>query len=597
MESLISDESLLEKSKVWSNAMEKFCNEEEFKEVKFEDIHSDNSTEQISDDNSPNETLINENNNEPQITCKALVKVDNFEGETSSDDFDELTNQTMTMMKEQQNKWEKFGMLKILESFNLEKISKVVVPWVEKNKLDRSQLSTSLDEHIVHIEEHRQVHIDSDNDSLHSLDTANYIRSSRKNKHSRCTTTTIKKFSYVKGSRKHLEKKFGIDLNRDINKAFFEKYPPKENRPMIPYGSNLGSDKNLISHHTPPMLLKAIPHEPRSAPERKRRSKHLKRRSDISKRSVSSSSSSSSKSPVRPLKAKYRKSSKINVPHVDKPPAKQKPARGIPSSGSESSQESKKSAKLSKQQHVRISKNTNAVSGSSNNETGFLGASIINSTALSNSIQPQTLISNPIKKCLLTPIKGKSEVNGTLSPSAFKPVESPSPKSISSTLTPAYCSPPKANTTRQTKRLKIIIPRMKIATNKVVTNEEEPDADNNPEVEIPAPTSHTHVEENGRILLYCPENLESHKQNVNDKRFYLTREHFLNTVGKRNSRRFIKLNSKKFPFEFDCTSRIYFKVPDESEESASSDEDILYMFGREGKLIVECLEQTNAIKK
>ncbi|XP_055845571.1 probable serine/threonine-protein kinase nek3 isoform X2 [Episyrphus balteatus] len=573
MEPLMSDGEILERSKLWSNVMETFCKEEKFEEIDFADIQSpDEESEEISDDDSPNQTITNNNNNENKNTCKALVKVANFEGETSSDDFDECANQTVAIMKDQQSKWKKF-----------------VTPWVEKNKLDKTQLSTSLDEHIVHIEEHhhRQIHMDSDDDSLHSLDTANYIRSSRKNKRSSCTTTTIKKFSYVKGSRRHLQKKYGLgnfDLGKDLNKVLYEKYPT-ENVPKtapLTFRGILGSQQSCSSYSTPPQQIKAIPYEAKSVPVRRRKSRPIKRRSDFSKRSISSSSSSSG-SPIRPVKPKFRRSSKVKsgeagsqlspkktfsptkhgqVPKESKILGKQIDLTLIETSDSEPQLDSKKPISVPNQAqsgNLKAIPGLSIQGGSSINETGFLGASIINSTALSstNPIQPSSL-PNPMKKCLITPIKNNPEQINK------RPITPPPPA------------------------LPLIKPlRVKIRTNKTKKIEEIEKSIEEP-IENNLPP-----EDNSKILLYCPTNVEKHKNYVSCKRFLLTREHFLETVGKKNSRRFIKLNSRKFPFEFDCTSRIYFKVPDESEESASSDEDVLYMFGREGKIIVETVEQRN----
>ncbi|XP_055914718.1 titin [Eupeodes corollae] len=706
MESILSDESILKNSKLWSDAMKEFCEKETFKEVEYYDILND--SVEVSDDCTPDQTIIsnndeNDNQNEGEVgkenKCKALVKVEDFEGSTSSDDFEECANHTLALMREQQDKWQKTGMLKVLQTFDWDQISKVVAPWVAKNKLDRSQLSTSVDEHIVHIEEHhhRQVHLSSDDDSLHSLDTANYIRSSRKKKRTSCTTTTIKKFSYVKGSRRHLQKKYGLDLDKDLNKIFHQKFP--ENAEKIAHRGLKAiavPEENARSFNcTPPARLGAIEHVPRSLPTMARRkSRQMKRRSDISKRSVSSSSSSSS-SPVRLLKPKYKRLSKGRKSHEGLQSAQTKQEksklnffkRKIPerklvpeaeidltkmetsASGPEMSISTRKVEKSLPK--PRPTPPALCQSASFSNETGFLGASIINSTAVTTN--PSSVPDVPMKKCQLTPIKNKTPPilmeKYQLSPIKNKTPHAPMEKMLTPIKNISHQpKPPRTVPTKKKPKVRLARAKVKKAEEKIVEpkeiektlipvedpeelektatpnedhkelakiqivdeeiiepkelektqipNEEildlkelekaqeeeniveakEPEEMQILEEEIVEPKTpeETQIPEkmdNSKILLFSPTDLEPHRQNLTGQNFHLTQDYFVDKVGQKHSQRFIKLNSKKFPFVFDCSSRISFQVPEDTDGSDSSDEDILYVIGREGKLLVEAAEE------
>ncbi|XP_046866209.1 uncharacterized protein LOC6651652 isoform X2 [Drosophila willistoni] len=120
----------------------------------------------------------------------------------------EILNQTLPILEEHKRKWKEAGLDRILNTFDVEKIEHHVGQWLRRNNsvyMDKSPVSESPSAHDATL---------SDNESLHSVDTARYIRQSRKRNPSsstsvKCSTTsTIKMYRTQAHKRDELRAKY-----------------------------------------------------------------------------------------------------------------------------------------------------------------------------------------------------------------------------------------------------------------------------------------------------------------------------------------------------------------------------------------------------
>ncbi|XP_068153688.1 uncharacterized protein cal1 [Drosophila tropicalis] len=222
---LVNEETLesmvFERSKKWSNFIEHFSeiNDDENDVVDFDKVETLWKDDEIMDDASKcfdeaqEDKSVDANMEIPNVTSN-MAKADitqmlcpNGKPEEIAE-VQEILNQTLPILEEHKRKWKEAGLDRILNTFDVEKIEQHVGQWLRRNNsvyMDKSPVSGSPSAHDATL---------SDNESLHSVDTARYIRQSRKRNPSsstsvKCSTTsTIKMYRTQAHKRDELRAKY-----------------------------------------------------------------------------------------------------------------------------------------------------------------------------------------------------------------------------------------------------------------------------------------------------------------------------------------------------------------------------------------------------
>ncbi|KAH8359287.1 hypothetical protein KR093_005668 [Drosophila rubida] len=134
----------------------------------------------------------------------------------------QLLRQTLPIMEEHERKWKQAGLVRILNTFDAEKIEQHVGGWLRRhnnstaNKQSNStEPTTSTPLKRVYSSSHSN---ESDAESMHSMDTARYIRASRKRNVSTGTKsssslTTIKMYRTLPRKRAELREKYACQAD------------------------------------------------------------------------------------------------------------------------------------------------------------------------------------------------------------------------------------------------------------------------------------------------------------------------------------------------------------------------------------------------
>ncbi|XP_041447675.1 uncharacterized protein LOC121403833 [Drosophila obscura] len=132
------------------------------------------------------------------------------ENKEKTAEMEEILNQTMPIVQEHKRKWKAAGLDQILDTFDAQKIEQHVGQWMRRNN------SVYLEESSQRYDcSHERSHSDpSDNESLHSIDTARYIMQSRKRSTpipKMTNMTTIKMYRTHSRKRDELRAKYAYD--------------------------------------------------------------------------------------------------------------------------------------------------------------------------------------------------------------------------------------------------------------------------------------------------------------------------------------------------------------------------------------------------
>ncbi|KAH8288412.1 hypothetical protein KR054_002556 [Drosophila jambulina] len=125
-------------------------------------------------------------------------------------EMQEILNQTMPVVQEHKRTWKEAGLDRILDTFDEKQIEQHVGQWMRRNN------STFLEEarpaNRLYVLDHAYISELSDNESLHSIDTARYIRQSRRRVPNKISNmATIKMYRTHSHKRDELRAKYAYD--------------------------------------------------------------------------------------------------------------------------------------------------------------------------------------------------------------------------------------------------------------------------------------------------------------------------------------------------------------------------------------------------
>ncbi|KAH8328763.1 hypothetical protein KR074_007577 [Drosophila pseudoananassae] len=228
-QALVNEETLenltFQRSKKWASHLkhlESIDDGEELDVLDFEDLFEEEGEDPRSNDSDAEAA---EDNNDPE----ANVNIGNIHNVTANmsaaeltlmlcagenneakAEMEEILNQTIPIVQEHKRKWKEAGLDRILDTFDENQIEKHVGQWMQRHNSVYIQ-ATEQRRESVPLKYHRYPykreprwsdHDQSDNESLHSIDTARYIRQSR-----RCMTNKLPNLTTIKMYRKHSHKR------------------------------------------------------------------------------------------------------------------------------------------------------------------------------------------------------------------------------------------------------------------------------------------------------------------------------------------------------------------------------------------------------
>ncbi|XP_017035774.2 uncharacterized protein cal1 [Drosophila kikkawai] len=121
-------------------------------------------------------------------------------------EMQEILNQTMPVVQEHKRKWKEAGLDRILDTFDEKQIEQHVGQWMRRN--NSAFLEDAPPAKCLYV----SVSEPSDNESLHSIDTARYIRQSRRRVPNKISNTaTIKMYRTHSHKRDELRAKYAYD--------------------------------------------------------------------------------------------------------------------------------------------------------------------------------------------------------------------------------------------------------------------------------------------------------------------------------------------------------------------------------------------------
>ncbi|KAH8236513.1 hypothetical protein KR026_003879 [Drosophila bipectinata] len=228
-QALVNEETLenltFQRSKKWASHLkhlESIDDGEELDASDFEDLFqgegedpgsNDSEAEAVEDNNDPeaNVDIGNIHNVTANMSAAELtLMLCAGENNEAKAEMEEILNQTIPIVQEHKRKWKEAGLDRILDTFDENQIEKHVGQWMQRHNSVYIKASEQKRESIP-LKYHRYPyereprwsdHDQSDNESLHSIDTARYIRQSR-----RCMTNKLPNLTTIKMYRKHSHKR------------------------------------------------------------------------------------------------------------------------------------------------------------------------------------------------------------------------------------------------------------------------------------------------------------------------------------------------------------------------------------------------------
>lgn len=123
-------------------------------------------------------------------------------------EMQEILNQTMPVVQEHKRKWKEAGLDRILDTFDEKQIEQHVGQWMRRH----NSVYLEGDAKYLYSYDHASISDPSDNESLHSIDTARYIRQSRRHVPTKISNTaTIKMYRTHSHKRDELRAKYAYD--------------------------------------------------------------------------------------------------------------------------------------------------------------------------------------------------------------------------------------------------------------------------------------------------------------------------------------------------------------------------------------------------
>ncbi|XP_034660848.1 uncharacterized protein LOC117896558 isoform X1 [Drosophila subobscura] len=256
---------VFERSKRWANTMKHFMEVDDGEEIDLDNIENLFKDEERDPDVQEDEEAVEDdlleadldmrNMNTTTAMSKAELTMILCAGENKAEtaEIEKILNETMPVVEEHKRKWKAAGLDKILDTFDAQKIEQHVGKWMRRNNSVYMEAESS---------QRHDSHFDaSDNESLHSVDTARYIMQSRRRNAptSKVTNmTTIKMYRTHPRRRDELRVKYGYDdeqEHRHHMQALLHRRREKErklaylaSRPR--HCSYNGSSSHSRSHHS-----------------------------------------------------------------------------------------------------------------------------------------------------------------------------------------------------------------------------------------------------------------------------------------------------------------------------------------------------------
>uniref|UniRef100_A0A1A9X3Y5 Uncharacterized protein n=1 Tax=Glossina brevipalpis TaxID=37001 RepID=A0A1A9X3Y5_9MUSC len=226
------------RSKIWANYFDKILQSEEGKEIHLADMEQEFENDKESDSNEDYASVEDKNFSDKEIehevlnnitSCGRMKLLFNKSGrfpevsiqDDGSDIEDkqllvDLVNQTMPIVSEHNRQMKESGLEQILNTFDSQKIEEKVGNWLKNNSMVKENHndphdSTALLSKWGGSVPGKTMDPETDMDSLHSGETARYIRSSRPRgiKSVSSSTMLIKTYCMVESKREKLREKYG----------------------------------------------------------------------------------------------------------------------------------------------------------------------------------------------------------------------------------------------------------------------------------------------------------------------------------------------------------------------------------------------------
>ncbi|KAL7728265.1 hypothetical protein ACLKA6_007371 [Drosophila palustris] len=200
-----------ERSKAWSSFIKCCAEKDEGKAIdtrKFDEIFKDQGEDSVISIDEAKEVCVEDELNQ---TTQSMTKTELVQMLCSGGDAKEILDQTLPIVEQHVRKWKEAGLDRILNTFDERQIEQHVGDWLRMNNsayggnslLQKSPLKTIPEAYSASSSS------DSEVESMHSMDTARYIRASRKlTSKSSIPMRTIKTYRTVAQKRAELRAKY-----------------------------------------------------------------------------------------------------------------------------------------------------------------------------------------------------------------------------------------------------------------------------------------------------------------------------------------------------------------------------------------------------
>ncbi|KRG02157.1 uncharacterized protein Dmoj_GI10559, isoform B [Drosophila mojavensis] len=295
-----------ERSKLWSNFLKRCENMEDGEELNMssiEEVYKNDDEESIGDIEEAIEEDVVDKVEEVHNTTAFMSKAE-LTLMICSGDNKEILDQTLPIVQEHVRKWKAAGLDRILNTFDEQKIEQHVGDWLRRHN------SAYGDKTLQPLSQTKQCHrhfkatdhvfspaasSDSETESMHSVDTARYIRASRKRTVSTATKcsspmTTIKMYRTLPRMRDELRAKYSCNEYNEDQEHRHHMQALRHRRDQLHRCNRERErerDHEIIYHPTP----RHYPYRVASSFHGQQRRKQLRKRRDSSPHFPSTSSS------------------------------------------------------------------------------------------------------------------------------------------------------------------------------------------------------------------------------------------------------------------------------------------------------------------
>ncbi|XP_062123863.1 uncharacterized protein LOC133837203 [Drosophila sulfurigaster albostrigata] len=243
-----------ERSKTWSSFFKNCLDKDDGNEFEFEELGELFQSEDEAD------------NNDGIEEAKECEVKDDFNKSTQSltnteltlllchGDQSEILSQTLPIMEEHERKWKQAGLDRILNTFDADKIEEHVGGWLRRHKSSFANCSTGAPA-ATPAKRMGEVYTssrsnDSDGESMHSMDTARYIRDSRKRNistKSSTSLTTIKMYRTLPCKRAELRAKYACQADDLLEEQQHRRHMQALSQRRIHYSTHRGHCHSFTS--------------------------------------------------------------------------------------------------------------------------------------------------------------------------------------------------------------------------------------------------------------------------------------------------------------------------------------------------------------